>query len=62
MRGAGRLGDVALQPARAAYQALRGFVVFFAYIDDATRTLTGFPGPWPERSLPVLPVDYGEIA
>jgi hypothetical protein len=48
---------------RAAFQALRGFVVYFAYIDDATRTLTGFPGPWPEKlSLPVPAVDFGDVA
>jgi hypothetical protein len=48
---------------RAAYQALRGFVVYVAWVDDATRPLTGFPGPWPELvDVPVYPVDYGEIA
>jgi hypothetical protein len=48
---------------RAAYQALRGFVVYFAWVDDATRQLTGFPGPWPEfADVPVYPVDYGDIA
>jgi hypothetical protein len=48
---------------RAAYQALKSFVVYFAYIQDSTRTLTHFPGPWPERmKLPVYPVDFGEIA
>lgn len=48
---------------RAAFQALKGFVVYFAYIDDRTRPLTGFQGPWPEHLvLPVTPVDYGEIA
>ena len=47
---------------RAAYNALKSFVYFFAYIDDATRPLTRFNGPWPERSrLPVKPVDFGEI-
>ena len=47
---------------RAAFQALRGFVVFFAYIQDSTRPLTGFAGAWPERfDLPVYDVDYGEI-
>jgi hypothetical protein len=47
---------------RAAYQALRGFVVYFAYTQDATRPLTGFPGPWPELvSIPAYDVDYGEI-
>ncbi|HUF51116.1 MAG TPA: hypothetical protein VMN60_09800 [Longimicrobiales bacterium] len=48
---------------RAAYGALRGFVVYFAYIDDATRPLTGFPGPWPEYvDIAVTPVDFGDIA
>lgn len=48
---------------RAAFQALKGFVIFYAYIDDSTRSLTGFPGPWPERvTLPAYEVDYGEIA
>ena len=47
---------------RAAYQALKGFVVYFAYIDNATRPLTGFPGPWPElRQIAITPVDFGEI-
>ncbi|HEX6134332.1 MAG TPA: twin-arginine translocation signal domain-containing protein [Longimicrobiales bacterium] len=47
---------------RAAFQALKGFVVFFAYIDDSTRGLTGFPGPWPERvRIPAYEVDFGEI-
>jgi hypothetical protein len=48
---------------RAAFQALRGFILYFAYIDDATRAVTHFPGPWPERqALPVTPVDFGEVA
>ncbi|MEX1184061.1 MAG: twin-arginine translocation signal domain-containing protein [Gemmatimonadota bacterium] len=48
---------------RAAFQAMRGFIVYFAYADDATRALTGFPGPWPERvQVPVVPVDFGGIA
>jgi hypothetical protein len=47
---------------RAAYQALRGFVVYFAFIDDSTRPLTGFAGPWPELvQIPVYPVDFGEV-
>lgn len=47
---------------RAAYQALRGFILYFAYIDDATRPLTRFPGPWPELvRIPVHPVDFGEV-
>lgn len=48
---------------RAAYQALRGFIIYFAYIDDATRPITRFPGPWHETiALPVYPIDYGDIA
>jgi hypothetical protein len=47
---------------RAAYQALRGFVVYFAWVEDSTRPLTGFPGPWPELvQVPVYPVDFGEV-
>lgn len=47
---------------RGAYQALKSFVVYFAYIQDVTRPMTHFPGPWPERmQLPVKPVDFGEI-
>lgn len=47
---------------RGAFQAIRAFVYFFAYSEDATRPLTGFPGPWPERfSIPPRPVDFGEV-
>jgi hypothetical protein len=47
---------------RAAFQALKGFVVFYAYINDSTRPVTGFPGPWPERfQLSAYDVDFGEI-
>jgi len=49
---------------RGAYQAIRGFVTYFAYIRPDTRMLTGFEGPYQER-LPVVPVravDFGEIA
>ncbi|MGQ0814549.1 MAG: hypothetical protein ACT4O1_08790 [Gemmatimonadota bacterium] len=47
---------------RAAYQALKGFVYYMAYIDPATRSITGFAGPWPERfKIPAYPVDFGEI-
>lgn len=47
---------------RAVFQAVKAFVFFFAYCDDATRTLTGFPGPWQERTtIPAYPVDFGEI-
>ena len=55
--------DSRLQLRRAAYQALKGFVYYFAYIDDATRPITRFVGPWPERlKFDVRPVDFGEIA
>jgi hypothetical protein len=48
---------------RGAYQAVRGFVYYFAFIRDETRAITRFPGTWPERfTLPVPPVDFGEIA
>lgn len=48
---------------RAAFQALKGFIIFFAYVDDSTRPLTRFPGPWPEKlALPVYEIDFGEIA
>jgi hypothetical protein len=54
--------DSRLQLRRAAYQALKGFVYYFAYIDDATRSITRFGGPWTERlKLPVKPVDFGEV-
>ena len=47
---------------RAAYQALKGFVYYMAYIDPATRSLTGFTGPWPERvKIAAYPVDFGEV-
>jgi hypothetical protein len=47
---------------RGAYQALKSFVVYFAYVQDSTRTITQFPGPWPERfKFPAYPVDFGEI-
>jgi hypothetical protein len=47
---------------RAAFQATRSFIYFFAYSDDATRPLTGFGGPWPERiSVPAYPIDFGEV-
>jgi hypothetical protein len=47
---------------RGAYQALKGFVNYFAWIQPETRPLTGFPGPWPERvQIAATPVDFGEI-
>lgn len=47
---------------RAAFQALKGFVVFFGYIDDRTRQITRFPGPWPERvQIAAYDVDFGDI-
>jgi hypothetical protein len=50
----------ALNPeARLAY--LRGWSM--AYSDPATRTLTRFPGAWPERvKIAAYPVDFGDIA
>jgi len=54
--------DSRFQLRRAAYQALKGFIYYFAYIDDATRPITRFAGPWPERmKMPVKPVDFGEV-
>jgi hypothetical protein len=48
---------------RGGFYGLKGFVYYFAYIDPATRPLTGFEGPWPERmKLPVTPIDFGPIA
>jgi hypothetical protein len=48
---------------RGAYQAVRGFVTYFAYTQDETRSITRFPGPWPEQtSIPAYPVDFGEVA
>lgn len=47
---------------RAVFQAVRSAVFFFAYCDDATRSLTGFEGPWPERvAIPAYPIDFGEV-
>lgn len=47
---------------RAVFQATTSFVHFFAYIDPATRPITGFEGPWPERfDIPAYPVDFGEV-
>lgn len=47
---------------RGAFQAVRAFVYYFAYAEDATRSLTGFPGPWNERiQIPAYPVDFGEV-
>ena len=48
---------------RGAYQAVRGFVQYFAYIQPETRGLTGFEGPLGETVVvpPVRDVDYGEV-
>lgn len=47
---------------RAAFQAVKSFVFFFAYTADSTRELTGYPGPWSERyPIPAYPVDFGEV-
>ena len=47
---------------RAAFNAVRSFVYFFAYADPAMWPATGFPGTWPGR-VPVglPPVDFGEV-
>ena len=48
---------------RGAYNALRGFVAFFAFSQESTWELTGFHGPWPGRiQVAPTPVDFGEIA
>lgn len=47
---------------RAAYQALRGFVAYFGYVRDETRSITGFTGPYPPGITPPTPVDFGEVA
>jgi len=48
---------------RAAFNAVRSFVYFYAYADPATWSITNFPGPWPGRvHIPATPVDFGEIA
>jgi hypothetical protein len=49
---------------RGAFQAVRGFVNYFAYIQPETRSLTRFPGSWPERGVTahVPVVDFGDIA
>lgn len=47
---------------RAVFQAVKAFVFFFAYSDDATRPLTGYYGPWAERvTIAPYPVDFGEV-
>lgn len=48
---------------RGAFQAIRGFVQYFAWIRPETRSLTGFTGPLREHTPVVLvrEVDYGEI-
>jgi hypothetical protein len=54
--------DSRFQLRRAAYQGLKGFVYYFAYVDPATRPITGFAGPWPERvKIAAYPVDFGDI-
>ena len=54
--------DSRFQLRRGAYQAIKGFVYYMAYIDPATRSITGFEGPWPERlKIPAYPVDFGEV-
>jgi hypothetical protein len=49
---------------RGAFQALRGFVQYFAWIQPETRKLTGFMGPLREY-VPVTlarTVDFGEVS
>src|SRR5688572_20778360 len=47
---------------RGAFYGLKGFIYYFAYIDPATRAITRFQGPWPERlQFPVTPVDFGPV-
>ncbi len=47
---------------RAAYQALRTLVHFYAWARPETRPVTGFEGPWTERyHYPAYPVDFGEV-
>ena len=48
---------------RAAFQAIKSFVYFYAYADDATRPITRFNGPWREHTrVAAYPVDFGPIA
>lgn len=48
---------------RGAFYALKSFIYFFTYSDPATRPLTRFQGPWPERvTIAARPVDFGPIA
>src|SRR5690606_37608502 len=46
---------------RGAFQAVRGFVNYFAYVQPETRALTRFPGSWPEQgvSVTIPAVDFG---
>ena len=47
---------------RGAFFGLKGFIYYFAYSDVATRPITRFQGPWPERlQIPATPVDFGPI-
>jgi hypothetical protein len=48
---------------RGGYYGLKGFIYYFAYIDPATRAITGFKGAWPERlKIPPTVIDFGPIA
>lgn len=48
---------------RGVFNALKSFVYFYGYADDATRRITKFEGPWTERTkIPAYPVDFGPIA
>jgi hypothetical protein len=48
---------------RGAFFALKGFIYYFAYIDPATRVLTGFTGAWPEKvKIAAYPIDFGPVS
>jgi hypothetical protein len=48
---------------RGVFSALKSFVYFYGYADDATRGITKFEGPWPERTkIAAYPIDFGPIA
>jgi hypothetical protein len=47
---------------RGAFFGLKGFIYYFAYTDVATRPITRFEGPWPERlQIAATPVDFGPV-
>jgi hypothetical protein len=48
---------------RSVFGAIKSFVYFYGYSDNATRGITKFEGPWTERTkIPAYPVDFGPIA